>query len=293
MDSFNLLRYTVGTAMLNNAKIKLDIHKDTRELLDSNNTVFVASNHKSMWETAGLPVTIHKEFNKKIVSGAGQALFKGLSKKIMNLGTTFNIEKDKKTSALSLIEEISKKLDANNSMLVFPEGTRSRDGHLANFKSSIFQAPLNTENKVYIIPADVTYPQIPELKLFDNNEKYSFSLKHVKYLLAKLDPVVVSLGEPLLNTDFQNRKELSDTTRQLAKELVHVHPTNIFAHAYKQNGTLTGDSIDNTINQLTEKTKKFTHLPYKSVVLNNTKVSLLAKESDLDFYANQISHYTK
>ena len=279
--------------MLKRANIRLDINDETKSILEHDIPVFIAANHKSMWETAGIPLILHKEFDRKVISGAGQQLFDGLSKKFMNFGTTFDIQKDKKASSIKLIDDITSKLDNYESVLVFPEGTRSRDGHLANYKSSVFEAPIQSKRPVIIIPADVTYPKIPELELFSSNSKYSFKPSDIKYLAAKLNPVTISFGKPLYNRHFSNRKELSKSAQEQAKSLVHVHPTNIYALAFVDNETTLGSSIDDTIQKLSQNTDRFTHLPSKFFTLQNKQINLNIPDSQLNFYANQVRHYLK
>jgi 1-acyl-sn-glycerol-3-phosphate acyltransferase len=64
------------------------------------------------------------------------------------------VDRAKSSSMKKMMEEAGKALKEKNSLMVFPEGTRSKDGRLQNFKTGAFHLAL--DNKVPIVPIVIT-----------------------------------------------------------------------------------------------------------------------------------------
>src|SRR5690606_18821380 len=85
-----------------------------------------------------------------------------------------------------------------------------------------------------------------------------FKLNHISYLLEKQSPVI-SIGMPFKASEFQGRKDLTTKIELEAKNLVKIHPTNIYASAYLKDPYDIDNSIHQIIQELSPHLEKFTH----------------------------------
>jgi 1-acyl-sn-glycerol-3-phosphate acyltransferase len=62
----------------------------------------------------------------------------------MGLNRYISLERGKKNSMAKMFRDCKAVLDKGTSVMIFPEGTRSRDGHLQHFKSGAFHLAVET-----------------------------------------------------------------------------------------------------------------------------------------------------
>ena len=72
----------------------------------------------------------------------------------MSLNRYISLERNSSTSMKKMLKSASDAIRAGNSVMIFPEGTRSKDGKLQSFKTGAFHLAL--ENRVSIVPIAIT-----------------------------------------------------------------------------------------------------------------------------------------
>jgi 1-acyl-sn-glycerol-3-phosphate acyltransferase len=173
------------------------------ENLDPNVNYIFAGNHTSVLDIplafSGLPywlVPIAKmELKKVIVLGW-----------VMSTAGHIFINRKKSETALRVLEKAKNSLiDKPRSILLFPEGTRTRDGSLGPFKRGGLLLSLDTE--MPIVP-------IAFIGAYDMLGKGSWSMKGHR--------VELRVGRPIDPGDYSydNRRELAEFVREKVKELI-------------------------------------------------------------------------
>lgn len=101
------------------------------------------------------------------------------------------------------------------SMFIFPEGTRSRDGHIGEFKGGSLK--MAQKAGAPIVPVAISGSS----KLFEKNEGLRVTPGHVK----------VSFGTPFKFSDLtkEQKKTISDHTRAAIQVMLDHHSENIWA----------------------------------------------------------------
>lgn len=116
----------------------------------------VLSTHQSHFD----PVLIGVTFNERLNYLAKRSLFK--SRLFGGLISLLNaIELDRDRSGLAGLKETLKRLKRGEKVLIFPEGTRSADGHIARLKPGFLSVA--RRSKVPLIPIAITgaYEALP------------------------------------------------------------------------------------------------------------------------------------
>ena len=101
------------------------------------------------------------------------------------------------------------------SMFIFPEGTRSRDGHIGEFKGGSLK--MAQKAGAPIVPVAISGSS----KIFEKNEGLRVTPGHVK----------VSFGTPFKFSDLtkEQKKTISDHTRTAIQVMLDHHSENIWA----------------------------------------------------------------
>ena len=101
------------------------------------------------------------------------------------------------------------------SMFIFPEGTRSRDGHIGEFKGGSLK--MAQKAGAPIVPVAISGSN----KIFEKNEGLRVTPGHVK----------VSFGTPFKFSDLtkEQKKTISDHTRAAIQVMLDHHSENIWA----------------------------------------------------------------
>lgn len=186
-----MLKWIIGS------KIEVSIPEETKDLFAKGNGAVLMGNHSSYLDiTAAFVATpapivfLAKDAIRKV------PLLGGANARV---GTVFVKRGDKK-SARESISALVKTVSEGRCVLVFPEGTRSWDGNILNFKKGGFH--LATQAQVPIVPLRIegTNKVLPRGKFFFKN-------RH---------PFKVSFGTPITG---KNVEELRHLTREVVIKL--------------------------------------------------------------------------
>lgn len=121
-----------------------------------NKPVIIASNHQSMWDIPPLIWflrTLHVKFISKIELG------KGIPSISYNLrkGGSVLIDRKNPEQAKAQIEKIAHYISSTNrAVVIFPEGTRSRDGHAKPFRTKGLLTLFKHAPNAYILPVSIS-----------------------------------------------------------------------------------------------------------------------------------------
>ena len=99
----------------------------------------------------------------------------------MRMANCISIERGKKDSAVKMLEEARKSLERNISIMMFPEGTRSKTDELLLFKTGAFQLAMRADKPILPVVVDGTGAVLPK-------HGYTFSSGH-KLRVRIMDPV--------------------------------------------------------------------------------------------------------
>jgi len=140
------IRLTAGT------HFKIDNSID----IPSDKPLVVVSNHQSMYDIP-LIIWYQRYFKPKFISK--KELGKGIpsiSFALRNMGSLLIDRSDRAGSVRAISEWGAQSSKANQMLVIFPEGTRARDGVLKNFKPGGFKVLLESLPDCYIVPLAIT-----------------------------------------------------------------------------------------------------------------------------------------
>lgn len=129
---------------------------DTAENIPTDKPLLVVSNHQSMYD---IPLIIWylKRFKPKFISK--KELGKGvpsISFSLRNMGSLLIDRADRAGSIRAISEWGANTSQPHQMLVIFPEGTRARDGILKSFKPGGFKVLLESMPDCYIIPLAIT-----------------------------------------------------------------------------------------------------------------------------------------
>ena len=118
------------------------------EHVDPAKSYLFASNHQSIYD---IPVIFwHLPFQLRILAKASLGRFPFLG---WHLARTGHVLVDRKNPGPDLFRKVRALMHARDSLIVFPEGTRSVDGRLGRFKAGIFMMAI--ENGLPVVPVAI------------------------------------------------------------------------------------------------------------------------------------------
>jgi 1-acyl-sn-glycerol-3-phosphate acyltransferase len=125
------------------------LHLQREDLPDPERHYVVVSNHQSL---ADIPVLCHLPWEMKWLAKAElfRLPFVGW---MMRLAADIPVHRGRRAKAADALRRASRTLESGCSIMVFPEGTRSRDGRVAPFSDGAFHLALRT--RVPILPVAV------------------------------------------------------------------------------------------------------------------------------------------
>ena len=135
------------TARLTPMKVKIS----GRENIDKNQSYVIVSNHLSHYDIFLLYVWLGIDFRWVMKQELRQVPFLGIACQVM--GHIF-IDRSDTQKALTSINNAKKEITNGTSVLFFPEGSRSRNGHLCKFKKGAFKMALDMG--LPILPVSIT-----------------------------------------------------------------------------------------------------------------------------------------
>lgn len=115
----------------------------------------IISNHQSLLDIAMIGGILYSNFPKYV---AKKELGKGIPSISLNLrrgGNALIDRNDRRQSIRAILEMASTAQERNVSVVIFPEGTRSRDGSLGEFKPAGSEALLRAADALPVVPVAV------------------------------------------------------------------------------------------------------------------------------------------
>lgn len=192
------MRLAIAISGIGMRLLGIQIHVQGRENLPEGPFILVA-NHQSYLDI----LVMMQAINKKIAFVAKEELLN-----VPILGWDIRaqghvaINRDKGMQAARNLKELAQKVYTGKSLLLFPEGTRSLDGRVGEFKRGAFQLAL--DSRVPIVPACLS----------GSGKCMPKKSKHVypgRITVTFLPPI---LPESLVGTDKEKTVFLSNTIRE-------------------------------------------------------------------------------
>ena len=165
------------------AGIKVEV-QGLEFLNPSQNYLFLA-NHQSYCDPPAIITTIPLNIRLILKKELQRIPLLGI---IMNKGGFIFINRCKQIESFKKMVNIVDQLQQGYSFLIYPEGTRTRTGHLGSFKKGVFALAINS--KVPIIPITVSG---------------SYALMPPSSFLIKSGTIKLTLNQPILTTKFHLR----------------------------------------------------------------------------------------
>jgi 1-acyl-sn-glycerol-3-phosphate acyltransferase len=180
-----------------------------REKIDPGKVYVMVSNHQSGLDIMVL-FKLHRHFKWVAKKGLFRIPFIGWN---MWLNDYIAIERSRGKSKLQMMDRAAIAMKSGNSVMIFPEGTRTRDGNLQPFKSGAFRLAL--ENSADIVPIVIK-------GTFHAIRKGGFTIHKNKDLIVQvLDPV-----------SFESIRDLDS---KHITNLVHDRISEVFSSARSRN----------------------------------------------------------
>ncbi len=140
-------------------KIGANIHVIGEENLKKHKTVLFVSNHQSYADIAVFLANI--DMDKGFVAKEELIKFPVLSDWMKNINCVFMDRSDLKKSGKAIIDGINI-LKSGYSMVIFPEGTRSKSSNLLEFKSASLKMAAKAKVPIVPVSLDGTYKILEE-----------------------------------------------------------------------------------------------------------------------------------
>lgn len=168
------LIYNIGYKGTNSGNIT--VHGYGFENLPEESGYIMFPNHQGLFDVVGL-VSLHKRPFSVVIKKEAYDVF-GLRQLIQTMDGLFMDREDVK-QGLQVINEVARRVKDGDNFLIFPEGTRSKNGNkLGEFKGGSFKAA--TKAKCPIVPVAIIDCYLP----FDTN-----SIKQVDVQIHILPPI--------------------------------------------------------------------------------------------------------
>lgn len=171
--------------------------------IDRSKPTVIVMNHQSMLDillifTLFLPAKMIAKKSLARVPIVGWTLF--LSGHIL-------IDRDSRKSQIEAIRRMDNMLIAGDSLMIYPEGTRSTDGEIADFKKGAFRSACSTGTSVLPVVIDGAFKALPKKgKLLDGFHKIKISI---------LPPVIVEAGTATEHLASKCHNLMSEELKQM------------------------------------------------------------------------------
>ncbi len=168
-----------------------------REKIDPSQVYVAVSNHQSMLDI----LVIHSLFFH----------FKWVSKKEnlyipfvgwnMLLNRYVTIDRASRKSFVRMIRDCRRHIEKGSSIMIFPEGTRSTDGNIRNFKDGAFRLALQMKCPVLPVVLDGTGESLPKKG----------------FVITKTTPINVRVLDPFMPVEYEgiDSRELGNKVREI------------------------------------------------------------------------------
>jgi len=175
-----------------------------KEKIPTGVPIIFVSNHQSMFDISPIEWYLEK-FNPKFISK--KELGKGIPSVSYNLthGGSVLIDRKNAKESLIIIKNLGNYIKKNNySAVIFPEGTRSKDGYPKTFKESGLKILCKYANNAYIVPITI------------NN---SWKMQQKSFPMNLCSAISVECHDPIAVTSL-SFDELLAKTEQIVKESI-------------------------------------------------------------------------
>jgi 1-acyl-sn-glycerol-3-phosphate acyltransferase len=128
---------------------------ENREILPSNVPIIFVANHQSLYDIVGI-IWYLRRYHAKFVSK--KELGKGIPSVSYNLrhGGSILIDRKDPKQAIPLIKKMSEYIEMHKrSAVIFPEGTRSKDGNPKEFAQSGLKILCKYAPSAYVVPITI------------------------------------------------------------------------------------------------------------------------------------------
>jgi len=161
-----------------------------RENIEKDKAYLLVSNHQSLLDILML-YSLFRHFKWVAKEVLFKVPFIGWN---MRLNNYLSIKRDNPRSQFEMLRQAITTLKEGNSVMIFPEGTRSDDGEVHEFKLGAFKMAEKAKVPVIPIAVDGTWQSIP---------KKGLMMKHRQLIHVKIMP-------PVDPSEFEKTADLSE-----------------------------------------------------------------------------------
>jgi len=171
------------------------------EKLDSAKPYIFAANHQSQFDILALQGFFGVDFRWLAKKELFQVPIWGPA---MRKAGYIPVDRSHGRQALKSLGEAAQKIAAGTSVIIFPEGTRSKDGKIKDFKAGAMVLAIKSGVEIVPVAIDGTYEILPKGKL-----------------LMKPGNVTIRVGNPIATKDFTS-KDKHTLAQVLQKEVTEL-----------------------------------------------------------------------
>jgi len=182
------------------------VKRINKQEIPKNKTIVFVSNHQSLFDISPISWYFRKHHAKFV---SKKELGKGIPSVSFNLrhGGAALIDRKDGKSALLELGNFAKRINKNTwSAVIFPEGTRSRDGRLKSFSTNGIKMILKRNPEALIVPLSI------------NNSWKVF--KYGKFPLGLFSPITIYTHEPI-DCKSMDIKELLELIEEKIKSKIN------------------------------------------------------------------------
>jgi 1-acyl-sn-glycerol-3-phosphate acyltransferase len=175
----------------------VQVRVEGKEKLDPHGTYIFAANHQSQFDILVLQGYLGFDFRWLAKMELFQVPVWGAA---MRRSGSIPVDRGQGRAAFKSLEEAARRIADGTSVIIFPEGTRTPDGNLQQFKAGAMV--LAIKSGVEVVPVGIagTYEVLPKGRL----------------LAQRGGPVTIRLGEPIQTTGYsvKQKQELAERLQE-------------------------------------------------------------------------------
>jgi 1-acyl-sn-glycerol-3-phosphate acyltransferase len=182
------------------------VHVEGRQKIDPSEVYVMVSNHLSGLDILVL-FKLHRHFKWVAKKGLFIIPFIGWN---MALNGYISLERGRGRSKLQMMDKAADSIHAGNSVLLFPEGTRSPDGKLQTYKTGAFRLALETRASILPVVIKGTH----------------LAIKKGSLLIHKNDQIRLVILDPIPYDSYSNldSKELALLIHEKTSQELRLRP---------------------------------------------------------------------
>lgn len=176
------------------------------ENIPSDESFMLFPNHQGMYDVLALLDGCPRFFSVVMKKELANIFF---IKKVFQIMGAYPIDREDVRQSMKVIQQVSKEVEEGKNFLIFPEGTRSKNGnHLGEFKGGSFKSA--TKAKCPIVPVAI----IDSYKAFDTN-----SIEEVSVQVHYLEPICYEEYKMMKTTEIAElvKKRIEKTIKKFEK----------------------------------------------------------------------------